>query len=129
MNSFYEMVRPIVLTQIVFASTTLVFFTFIVTVIASDIEPAGFLQSIKIFSAIPLFLFQLFLPCYLFGNINNYRDAINFALYSSNWTDSRVEVKRLILLTMTMNNAHQLKMKVTPMKIVNMEVFASVCII
>ncbi|XP_050440819.1 odorant receptor 94a-like [Adelges cooleyi] len=126
MSSFYKIVRPIVLTQIAIASNTLVFLTFVMTLIARSGEQADFLQTFKIFSAIPMFLFQLFLTCYFFGNINKYKDSINFALYSSNWTDSNIDVKRLIVLTMAMNNAHQLKIKVTPNKIVNMEIFANV---
>ncbi|XP_050440820.1 odorant receptor 94a-like [Adelges cooleyi] len=128
MSSFYEMVRPIVLTQIAIVSNTLVFLTFVMTLNARNGEQEDFLQTTKLFSAIPMVLLELFLPCYLFGNINEYKDSINFALYSSNWTDSNIDVKRLIVLTMAMNNAHQLKIKVTPNKIVNMEIFANVCI-
>lgn len=51
---------------------------------------------------------------------------MNFALYSSNWTYMSIKFKKLLLLTMQMNSAENLKMKVSIKKMVNMEMFADV---
>jgi len=51
---------------------------------------------------------------------------MNFALYSSNWTDMSIKFKKLLLLTMRINNAENLKMKISIKRMVNMEMFADV---
>lgn len=51
---------------------------------------------------------------------------MNFALYSSNWTDMSIKFKKLLLFTMRMNNAENLKMQISMNKMVNMEMFADV---
>lgn len=53
---------------------------------------------------------------------------MNFALYCSEWTEMSIDYKNLLLLTMKMNDAEKLKLKVSMGKIVNLEMFASVCI-
>lgn len=53
---------------------------------------------------------------------------IIFALYSSNWTAMNLKTKKLILYHMQMNNANNRKLKYTVTKIVNLELFSSVCI-
>ena len=54
------------------------------------------------------------------------KDSIIFALYSSNWTEMDMKCKKLILLTMKMNNANYKKLKFTRTKIVNLEMFFKV---
>lgn len=54
---------------------------------------------------------------------------MNFSLYCSNWTNINIRFKKLILLTMRMNNAEKTTLKVSTKRVVNMEMFASVCII
>lgn len=57
------------------------------------------------------------------------KDAIIFALYSSNWMDMNMESRKLIVCAMNLNNANQLKLKFTDTKIVNLEMFSSVRIL
>lgn len=52
---------------------------------------------------------------------------MNFALYSSDWTKMSINYKKRILFAMRMNSAEKLKLKVSLKKIVNLEMFASVC--
>lgn len=54
---------------------------------------------------------------------------MNFALYSSDWTEASINYKKIILLTMRMNSAEKMKLKISLKRIVNLEMFASVCII
>ncbi|CAI6347113.1 unnamed protein product [Macrosiphum euphorbiae] len=72
------------------------------------------------------YLCHLFLTCYLFSIVNEQRESMNFALYSSNWTDMSIKFKKLLLLTMRMNDAENLKMKISMKRVVNMEMFADV---
>jgi len=37
-----------------------------------------------------------------------------------------MKCKKLVLMTMKMNNAHRLTLRITPMKIVNLEMFCNV---
>lgn len=53
---------------------------------------------------------------------------MNFALYCSDWTEMSINYKKLMLLTNRMNNAEKLQLKITLKKVVNLELFASVCI-
>eukprot|EP00102_Acyrthosiphon_pisum_P022640 XP_016659850.1 PREDICTED: odorant receptor 33a isoform X3 [Acyrthosiphon pisum] len=79
--------------------------------------------TIKTIVAIPSFLFQIFMACYLFENVHNQKDSIRYALYSSNWTEMDMKCKKLILLTMQMNNANQKTLRFTRTRIVNLEMF------
>ncbi|XP_060877188.1 uncharacterized protein LOC132950023 [Metopolophium dirhodum] len=69
---------------------------------------------------------HLFLTCYLFSIVDEQKESMNFALYSSNWTDMSIKFKKLLLLTMRMNDAENLKMKISMNRMVNMEMFADV---
>jgi len=71
--------------------------------------------SIKYFNNLVNFLFQ--------------KDSMNFALYSCDWTAMSLNYKKMLLFTMRMNDAEKLKLKISLRKIVNLEMFASVCII
>ncbi|KAL4098209.1 hypothetical protein QTP88_022856 [Uroleucon formosanum] len=73
-------------------------------------------------------LFQIILVCYLFGHLHNQKDLIIFALYSSNWTEMDMKCKKLILLTMKMNNANHKKLKFTRTRIVNLEMFYKIMV-
>ncbi|XP_060857454.1 uncharacterized protein LOC132935036 isoform X1 [Metopolophium dirhodum] len=77
----------------------------------------------KMMCIIPSILFQIYMVCYLFGSIHAQKDSIIFALYSSNWTEMDMKCKKLILLTMILNNANHKKLKFTRTKIVNLEMF------
>ncbi|KAL5239850.1 hypothetical protein ACI65C_007260, partial [Semiaphis heraclei] len=68
---------------------------------------------------------HLFLTCYLFSNVNEQKESMNFALYSSDWTGMSVKFKELLLCTMRMNDAENLKMKISLQRIVDMEMFAN----
>lgn len=57
------------------------------------------------------------------------KESLNFALYSSNWTETSIQSKKVLLLAMRMNNAEKLKLQVTKKQIVNFELFTSVRII
>lgn len=51
---------------------------------------------------------------------------MSFALYSSDWTQMDIKFKKLILLTMLVNESEKTTIKVSMKKVVNMEMFAIV---
>ncbi|KAF0766000.1 odorant receptor 46a-like, partial [Aphis craccivora] len=128
LNDFYNMFRLVTLIQIFIASSSHVFIWSIGAMSIDEGDNADSILSFKLFIVLPLINFQLFMTCSLFGTINEKKDSIIFALYSSNWTDMDLKSKTIILFGLTMNNANQLKMKFTNTKIVNLEMFSHVSI-
>lgn len=51
---------------------------------------------------------------------------MNFALYSSNWTQMGMKFKKLLFLSMKMHDANKLNMKLTADLVINLELFTSV---
>lgn len=51
---------------------------------------------------------------------------MNFALYSSDWTQMSIEYRKLLLYTMQMNDAEKTILKISPTRIVNLKMFANV---
>lgn len=54
---------------------------------------------------------------------------MNLSIYSSDWTAMNIEFKKLMLLNMRLNNAENLKLKISKTKIINLEMFTHVCLI
>lgn len=53
---------------------------------------------------------------------------MNFDLYSSDWTQTNIRFKKLILFAMRMNDSEKTTLKFSLRRVVNMEMFAGVCI-
>lgn len=51
---------------------------------------------------------------------------MNFALYSSDWTQMEIKFKKLLLLAMKMHDANKVDMKLTAELIINLELFTRV---
>jgi len=66
------------------------------------------------------------LKIYIFFIKERFNNIRIVHLYSSNWTEMDMKCKKLILLTMKMNNANQKKLKFIQTKIVNLEMFFKV---
>jgi len=56
------------------------------------------------------------------------KEAVNFGLYCCNWTGMDIKFKKLLLMSMKMNNSNQLKLKATPDIYINRPFFATVSI-
>ncbi|XP_022169059.1 odorant receptor 46a-like [Myzus persicae] len=124
-EDFLILFRPMILLQIFVSSLSviLLLFTFMMGFSNVEIFEASTVVLTRLFCTTPPILIQLFTICYLYGNIHNQKDSIVFALYSSNWTEMDMKCKKLILLTMQLNNANHKKLKFTGTKIVNLEMF------
>lgn len=49
-------------------------------------------------------------------------------MYTSNWTEMNLKTKKLLLLSMQMENANKSMIKISSKKIVNLQLFANVII-
>lgn len=52
---------------------------------------------------------------------------MSFFVYSCDWTQENINIQKLILMTMQINDCERNTLKLTSKKVVNMELFASVC--
>ncbi|CAH1724318.1 unnamed protein product [Aphis gossypii] len=125
MNDFYKIVRPVILPQLIIASFTIIFVSFIITRNYFNGMLLTSTQSLKMCS-FPIFFFQIYYTCLVFENLNNQKTAMNFALYSSNWTQMEIQFKKLLLLAMQMHDANKLNIKLTAELIINLELFTKV---
>ncbi|XP_025195447.1 odorant receptor 33a-like, partial [Melanaphis sacchari] len=123
LKEYYTVFRTIALIQMFIASSSHIIIWFIITMSFGENNLGDPIISSRLFTIHPLLSFQLFMMCYLFGSINEKKDAIIFTLYSSNWTEMDIKFKKSILLAMEMNNANCLKLKFTNIKIVNEAMF------
>lgn len=53
-------------------------------------------------------------------------EAVKFGMYSCNWVDMNLQFKKLLLLSIQMEDAHKLIIKFSPKRIVNMHLFVTV---
>jgi hypothetical protein len=105
------------------------------------------LSIIKLLSSFGTIIVHLLLLCYLLERINNnviykllktiveliYRcniffqiESVHFGMYNCNWTSMNLRSKKILLLSMQMNNANKLMIKITPTKIINLQFFNNV---
>ncbi|XP_025200214.1 odorant receptor 2a-like [Melanaphis sacchari] len=125
-KSFYSVVRPIILTYVAIKSTCFIIVTYVLLAVCLSEESHSILEIIKLGSSALYLCVHLFLYCYLFDNMNVKLQSVNTSIYSCDWTKMDVKFKKLLLLTMQMNNANNLMIKASPKKIVNLQLFANI---
>lgn len=54
------------------------------------------------------------------------KESVRFGIYSCNWTVMDLKFKKLLLLTLMLHDCINLKIKVTPSKIINLRFFSTV---
>ncbi|XP_022160523.1 uncharacterized protein LOC111026702 [Myzus persicae] len=123
---FYSVVRSIILTYVAIISTTFIMVTYVLILVCLSKESHPVLNIIKLGSSAIYMCLLLFLYCYLFDSMNIKRQSINSGIYSCDWTKMDVSFKKLLLLTMQMNNANNLVIKASPTKIVDLQLFANI---
>ncbi|XP_050527938.1 odorant receptor 46a-like [Daktulosphaira vitifoliae] len=123
MEQFYNLFGRLILLQIVVISTSLILFSYTGMLHFINGGMVNSVQTVKVISPFLVFVIQLFILCFIFGIINDRKDSLVFGVYNSNWTEMNLESKKLVLLTMKMNNAHQSKMKITRYKTIDLTMF------
>ncbi|XP_050432572.1 odorant receptor 33a-like isoform X2 [Adelges cooleyi] len=127
MNTFYDIAKPLSIIQIGINAIIFIICTYMIVLNYFDGSPVLSIASIKWMSSALIIMFHLFTYCYFFGYLDDQKKSINFSLYSSNWFQEDIGFKKLVLLAMTMNNAiNNTSIKLSPIKIVNLELFSSV---
>ncbi|XP_050425075.1 odorant receptor 46a-like [Adelges cooleyi] len=123
LKSYFKYFEMMTIVQIFTSSTSLICASYVLALnyLSGELNS---IQSLKVLFTIPSFSFQLFLPCYIFGNLSEKQSSIIFAIYSSNWTEMNLKSRKLVLSAMKMNNANQFNMKMTYTKLICMELFA-----
>jgi len=74
-----------------------------------------------------LFKTHLCLSIQLRMVISFQNDSINDALYNCNWTGMSIKFKKLLLLTMQINNANNFKLNISTNIIINLQLYTNVC--
>ncbi|CAH1736833.1 unnamed protein product [Aphis gossypii] len=123
---FYSIMKSTMLLNIVIDSFFSMIFTYLFILVCLTPGPDTLLPLIKIGSSVVYITGRLFIYCYLFDSINIKRESVNYSIYSCNWTKMDLKFKKLLLLTMQMNDANRMVIKASPRKIINLQLFASI---
>ncbi|XP_050525061.1 uncharacterized protein LOC126896381 [Daktulosphaira vitifoliae] len=123
MEQFYNLFQQVILVQIVVLFINLVLYSYTGMLHFINGGMVNSIQTVKLIAAFLFFVCHLFILCIFFGIINDRKDSLLLGIYCSNWTEMDLENKKLVLLTMNMNNAHQPKMKITRSKTVDLIMF------
>ncbi|XP_060852557.1 uncharacterized protein LOC132930615 isoform X2 [Rhopalosiphum padi] len=126
---FYTTYKFIILSTVIINSGSMVILTFASVVVFTSSESMPIFGVIKLISAFGYMLIVLFFICYLLERINNKMKSVHFGMYNSgNWTSMNLRSKKMLLLSMQLNNANEFMIKLTPRKIVNLQLFNSVIV-
>nr|UMT69224.1 odorant receptor 25 [Myzus persicae] len=126
MRNIYRVFRPVVLTQLASESVIIMLLSCITMMNYFNGMSLLSAMNLRLFAAISTFTFHIYVICYLFDDVNEQKDSINLALYSSDWTPSNLQHKILLLHAMRMNNAENLRIQVTKSRIVNFKMFTDI---
>ncbi|CAI6361908.1 unnamed protein product [Macrosiphum euphorbiae] len=125
-DEFFEIVRPVILTQVISSSILIVELAFLsvhMYVMGESITSVTFL---RLMAGLIFTIIQLYIYCYSFNCIEIGKCTLNFGLYSSNWTEMDLKFKKILFLAMSMNSTHMKVMKLSPKSIINLEMFTRV---
>ncbi|CAI6344477.1 unnamed protein product [Macrosiphum euphorbiae] len=125
-DEFLEIVRPLVITQVVSSSISIVGLVFLIELLYVMGEPITFGPVLRLIFGLIYVIIQFYIYCYSLNYIEIAKCKLNFGLYSSNWTEMDLKFKKTLFLAMSMNSAHMKVMKLSPKYIINLEMFAAV---
>ncbi|CAH1736829.1 unnamed protein product [Aphis gossypii] len=123
---FYSIMKSTILLTVAIESMYLIFFTYLFILVCLIPGSDTVLTLIKIGSTVIYITARLFIYCYLFDNINKKRELVNYSIYCCNWTKMDLKFKKLLLLTLQMNDANRMGIKASPKKIINLQLFAGI---
>ncbi|KAE9528124.1 hypothetical protein AGLY_012546 [Aphis glycines] len=125
-DEFLSIFKPIMLLEIFVLSYAIIvlWIIFLTSFIVGEFTESMGVTSMQTGFAIPFCVIQLFMSCFVFDILHNKKDAMTFSLYSCNWTELfDMKCKKLVFLTMGMNDAHHQKLQYTRTRIINLEMF------
>lgn len=102
---------------------------------------------VKLGTAFLFLCIELFIHCYLLDIIqtkvirktlissnaqliSNFvqKESVSFGMYGCNWTPEDLKFQKFLLLSMRMNDANKLKIKITETNVINLKFFSDVFI-
>ncbi|XP_050544530.1 odorant receptor 33b-like [Daktulosphaira vitifoliae] len=125
-KQFYEIMKPMILFSFGFFFNAFIALTYMCILNYFNNERVLSINSMKLLNSTLILLITLFIMCYFNSYLENQINEVEFAMYSIDWIDKSIKFKKMLLLTMSLNNANRLKMNITPQKTLNLGVFASV---
>ncbi|KAL5243499.1 hypothetical protein ACI65C_010909 [Semiaphis heraclei] len=125
---YFSIMKPIVLMHVVISSVLIIMLSnsFLTVFLSTKSFTYTIVSVFKIGTGVLYIGLQLFLYCHLFDNIHSMRESVNLGIYFCNWTKKDLKFKKLLLLTMRINNANQIIMKASTKKIINLQLFGNV---
>ncbi|XP_027836202.2 uncharacterized protein LOC114118957 [Aphis gossypii] len=126
MRNIYRIFQPVVLTQLASESIIIILHSCMIMMNYFNGISLISAMNLRLFAAVLTVTFHIYIICYIFDDVNQQKDSINFALYSSDWTQSNAQHKHLLLHAMRMNNAENLRLQVTRKRIVNFKMFTDI---
>ncbi|XP_050534454.1 odorant receptor 46a-like isoform X2 [Daktulosphaira vitifoliae] len=124
-RKFHEIMKPMTLFTYVYCLNLLNALTYVCILIYFQNDCVLSVTFVKILIATSVVIINLFFISHFYGYLENQMNGLQFAIYSTNWTDKSIKLKKMILLAMILNNTNKLKMNITPQKSLNLEVFGS----
>ncbi|XP_060836193.1 uncharacterized protein LOC132918876 [Rhopalosiphum padi] len=126
---FHSTFKLIIVSNVVVYSWSIIILIYSSTLILfTSSESIPMLTIIKLLTTFGTVIVLLLLLCYLLERINNIKESVHFGMYNCNWTSMNLRSKKMLLLSMQMNNANKLMIKITPRKIIDLQFFNSVII-
>ncbi|XP_050520079.1 bumetanide-sensitive sodium-(potassium)-chloride cotransporter-like isoform X2 [Daktulosphaira vitifoliae] len=124
-KKFNQFTKPQTIIQLAINSNIFIITTFVFISNIFSTNKTSF-NTLNLLSTAFAILLNLYISCYFFGQLEYQESSMNFAMYSCNWTNKDINFKKSLLLAMNMNNAHNIAIKVTPTKYVNLELFSRI---
>ncbi|XP_050535096.1 odorant receptor 46a-like [Daktulosphaira vitifoliae] len=124
-KKFHEIMKPITLFTYVCYLNIFNAFIYVCILIYFQNDDVLSVTFVKILLTTSVVMIDLFVISYFYGHLENQMDGVQFAMYSINWTDKSIKLKKMLLLAMSLNHTNKLKMNITPQKSLNLEVFGS----
>ncbi|XP_025192333.1 uncharacterized protein LOC112592486 [Melanaphis sacchari] len=125
---FYSTYKFIIVSNVIINSGSIIILTYVSVVIFTSSESIPILSVIKLISAFGYMFIVLYFLCHLMESINNKMESVHFGMYNCNWTAMNLRSQKLLLLSIQLYNANELMIKITPKKIINLQLFNSVII-
>ncbi|XP_050546713.1 uncharacterized protein LOC126908569 isoform X2 [Daktulosphaira vitifoliae] len=125
-KNFYELFKPITIVQMGIMSNVYIALTFLCVLFYFKSGMLLSLIFLKFVCSSLAIMMHLYISGYFFDYLENERNSMIYAIYSCNWTNQNMELKKMLLMAFSMNNGCNIVMRLTPTKFVNIEMFAKV---
>ncbi|XP_050526864.1 uncharacterized protein LOC126897369 [Daktulosphaira vitifoliae] len=121
---FFGVIRRVILIQIADFSIGLVSLAYLLVLRLSNNNTK--IVDLKLVISFIAIAIEFFMECYLLELVTEKKEEFNLNLFKCNWTNMNLNFKKWMLLTQKQNNANQINLKLSPKKIISVQLFLSV---